>query len=168
MGPMRPSSLTELNRLRRTGSDSLLMRGLTPTRVAPTAAGGETKAGSAGVTELSVIMHARMRSQRAMSDVWMEVRLEFLSTDEGGRATPVRSGYRPLLRLAGAGELYGMAEVVFLVDEWVEPGGGSLARIRLGAPEVLPVLEAGDEFEVIEPPRVVARGRVINPPTITR
>lgn len=112
-------------------------------------------------------MHG-MRSQQAMSDVWMEVRLEFFSTDEGGRATPVRSGYRPLLRLAGAGKLYGMVEAVFVVDEWVEPGGDALARIRLGAPEVLPMLEAGDEFEVLEPPRVVARGRVIHPPPITR
>ncbi len=98
----------------------------------------------------------------------MEVCLEFLSTDEGGRATPVRSGYRPLLRFASAGELYGMVEVVFLVDEWVEPGGSASARIRLAAPEVLPALEAGDEFEVLEGLRVVARGRVIDPPTITR
>jgi translation elongation factor EF-Tu-like GTPase len=103
-----------------------------------------------------------------MSDAWMEVRLEFLSTDEGGRATPVRSGYRPLLRLVGADDLYGMLEVVFVVDEWVEPGGSALARIRLATPEVLPVLKAGDEFEMLEGHRVVARGRVIHPPTITR
>jgi len=92
-----------------------------------------------------VIIHERMRSQQ-----------------------PVRSGYRPLLRLAGAGELYGMVEVMFVADEWVEPGGGALARIGLAAPEVLPVLEAGDEFEVLEGLRVVERGRVIDPPTITR
>ncbi len=103
-----------------------------------------------------------------MNDAWMETRLEFFSPDEGGRATRVRSGYRPLLRFAGADDVYGMLEVVFDVDEWVEPGASALARIRLATPEVLPLLKAGDEFELLEGHRVVARGRVVDPPTITR
>jgi elongation factor Tu len=80
--------------------------------------------------------------------------LRLLAPDEGGRRTPVRSGYRPQFHLR-------TADVVGVLDlggaARVEPGEEVVATVRLGTAEPL---EVGLGFAVREGGRTVAEGTV--------
>ncbi|WP_214406291.1 elongation factor Tu [Pseudonocardia lacus] len=80
--------------------------------------------------------------------------LRLLGAAEGGRHTPVRSGYRPQfhLRTADVGGVLDLGDV-----ERVEPGSVATATVRLGSPEPL---EVGLGFAVREGGRTVAEGTV--------
>jgi hypothetical protein len=96
-----------------------------------------------------------------------QVLIEFLLTEKGGRQTPVclstdAAGYRPHFRIFdGDGELLGV-EFIDGPDDQVLPGGSTYATIRfVYEPEVCyDALVVGAQFEMLEGPRVIGRGRV--------
>jgi elongation factor Tu len=88
-----------------------------------------------------------------------EADVELLSTEEGGRRRPCRSGYRPHLRIR-AGELVsGAHEYVGTAEVW--PGGKATARITLITPEHYErSLSVGMRIPFSEGPRVVGYATV--------
>lgn len=91
----------------------------------------------------------------------IEAELTFLTADEGGRRSPVRSGYRVVH------DFYGMqpftdAVHVYPGREEVHPGETAIAELTLFAPEShRGRLSPGMLFVVREGARVVARGRIL-------
>lgn len=98
--------------------------------------------------------------------VRFEAELAFLSTAEGGRKTPVLSGYRPDAWFGatdvGKPVLHGIW--VDFHDDEIRPGETKSAAVTVRVPEGLrdfgTSLEEGSKFEVREGAQVVARGRV--------
>jgi translation elongation factor EF-Tu-like GTPase len=97
-----------------------------------------------------------------------EVLIQFLSTEKGGRRTPVclstdsQAHYRPHFRVRdGNGEYLGV-EFVDGPDDLVSPGGSTYATVRfVYEPEVCyDALVVGAQFEVMEGARVVGTGQV--------
>src|SRR5471030_1763971 len=90
----------------------------------------------------------------------IEAEISFLSTPEGGRTGPVRSGYRPDHDFGLAGILNGAAHE-YDRQEWVAPGETVSARLWLLAPEQQKGrLFEGCKFTVQEGPKIVGRGTV--------
>lgn len=88
----------------------------------------------------------------------IEAEIRFLTTEEGGRNTPVRSGYRPQF-------YYDRhdwdAHQEYPDVEWVHPGETARTLLRFLSPDAhLGRVQVGMEFEVREGARVVGRGRV--------
>jgi translation elongation factor EF-Tu-like GTPase len=89
----------------------------------------------------------------------VEAEITFLASEEGGRKTPVLSGYRPQFYCDGQDfvvimDFFGVAEPVY-------PGQRSMAHLSFTYPEYLvKVLYPGKEFLIREGHQVVARGRV--------
>lgn len=71
----------------------------------------------------------------------LKVELELVAPDAGGRATPVRSGLRPLWRPVETTELEGLCEVEVIGAGELLPGQSGEALLKF-APEVGPALEA--------------------------
>jgi translation elongation factor EF-Tu-like GTPase len=95
---------------------------------------------------------------------YVEVEVQFSSSDSGGRLTPAYlddQGYRPHFRI-GEGELLGV-EFVDGPDDPVAPGNGSYATVRFSYwPGVnYDALVEGATFDIIEGPKVVGHGRVV-------
>lgn len=92
------------------------------------------------------------------------VRLQMLTTAEGGRTAPANflgGQYRPQLSLDGVS-----GSTSFLVEslddgEQLRPGAAATARGWLLVPEVLGKLESGMGITLREGARVVARGSII-------
>ena len=97
-----------------------------------------------------------MQTPDFLPDVEAEIR--FLSTNEGGRSEPVRSGYRPQI-------YYGGHDWVVVQEypdtEWVFPGETVFARLWFLSPDEHDgnVVE-GMSFEVREGRRIVAVGQI--------
>lgn len=97
-----------------------------------------------------------------------EVLLTLLSTDEGGRKTPVALGedapsrYRPHFRVGAAGEILGI-EFIDGPDWPVPPGFRTWATVRfLDYPDVLyEDLVVGARFEILEGAKLVGHGEVL-------
>jgi translation elongation factor EF-Tu-like GTPase len=90
----------------------------------------------------------------------LEVRVSYLSTDVGGRKTPVRSGIRPIHDF-GFGELHG-AQHEYPEQDWVKPGTSAKALLWLIAADALKArLYPGLKFTVQEGGKVVAQGEVV-------
>ena len=89
----------------------------------------------------------------------VEAEINFLTPEEGGRRTPVLSGYRPQFYCDGQDfvvvmDFFGVAEPVY-------PGQNATAYLTFISPEYLvKILYPGKEFLIREGERVVARGRV--------
>ena len=103
------------------------------------------------------------------SAFWAEVAIELLTSEVGGRRTPLNISsdsagkYRPHLRvLGGGGALLGVA---FMdgPDEPISPGGSTHATIKsLYEPGVsYDELSLGSRFEILEGPKVVGHGIVL-------
>jgi translation elongation factor EF-Tu-like GTPase len=99
---------------------------------------------------------------------YAEVWVSFLSTEQGGRRTPVNLGepspghYRPHFRVRGGdGEMLGV-EFVDGPNDWIQPGNSAYATVRfLWEPGVsYDRLVSGTEFDVLEGSRVVGAGHV--------
>jgi translation elongation factor EF-Tu-like GTPase len=97
-----------------------------------------------------------------------EVEVEFLSTENGGRQSPVWLGedteprYRPHLVVKGGDGEYLGVEFVDGPDEPISPGRRCFATVRfVYEPRVnCSALKVGAEFEVREGPKVIGVGRV--------
>lgn len=102
---------------------------------------------------------------------YVKIWLELLSLDEGGRRTPLDLSsewpvaYRPQIRVRGGHG--GLVDVEFVAgpSEPIVPGGaGAHATIRLPKNNGTSHTElvAGAEFDVLEGPRLIGRGRVVS------
>jgi len=95
----------------------------------------------------------------------MQVEVEFLAAERGGRKSPVApTGYRPLLRFEGFEQLVGLAELLFDGERWVAPGEVAQGQLRLAVPpEAFATPRGGDRFEILEGLRLVGHGTVVDP-----
>ena len=88
-----------------------------------------------------------------------EAEIYFLATGEGGRRSPVASGYRPNHDLGL--EETNDAQHEYVGREWVYPGESVLARLHLFAPHLQAKrLYVSMEFTVREGAKIVGRGRI--------
>jgi len=103
-----------------------------------------------------------------VADLALSARLELLPRDQGGRRSPIRSGYRPALWFGDtdpAGELQLHSCIVHLHGrDTVEPGESVDADLSPVAFETWPTVAAGARFDVFEGARPVGRGRVLARP----
>ena len=92
---------------------------------------------------------------------YIEAELLLLAAEEGGRGTPVRSGYRPNWWLLVDGERVNAGGIVALVglDE-LAPGGSSLIRIYPFLPDAWGAVGVGTRLEASEGPRLVGQAVV--------
>lgn len=97
-----------------------------------------------------------------MSDVLeITARIHFRGAEDGGRETPVFSGYRPALYFGGK-QIDG-AVILEGSDEKLMPGEEREVRITLLHPENAGIEPKRSEpFEVREGTRVVGEGRVLS------
>jgi translation elongation factor EF-Tu-like GTPase len=89
----------------------------------------------------------------------VEAEITFTPTGEGGRESPVRSGYRPQFYYDGHGW---DAVHTYEGKEWVYPGQTAKAYLSFLRPQChVGRLYPGKEFLLREGTRVVGRGRII-------
>jgi translation elongation factor EF-Tu-like GTPase len=89
----------------------------------------------------------------------IEVKVRFLSTEDGGRNNPIYSGYRPQFTVAPNMQTSG--EHQFLQKDIVYPGEEASANILFIAPEHHPkTLWVGKEMEVKEGSRLIGNAVV--------
>ena len=88
----------------------------------------------------------------------VEAEMTFRHTEDGGRETPVKSGYRPQFFFQGEDH---DAVHPYVDVESVSPGETVKAHLHFLHPELLQNrLRSGDSFEIREGNRVVALGRI--------
>lgn len=85
--------------------------------------------------------------------------LRLLPPNEGGRSSPIESGYRSQARFEGNEIDYGFE--LDLDAEHLRPGESGTGRLSFWAVEELPELSAGESFELREGARVVGRGTIL-------
>ncbi|WP_092050631.1 EF-Tu C-terminal domain-related protein [Planctomicrobium piriforme] len=89
----------------------------------------------------------------------IEAELVFVPTEQGGRKTPVATGYRPQFHYDGSDW---DASHEYPDKEWVAPGETVRAFLRFISPQAhIGRVFPGMEFQVREGARVVAQGRII-------
>jgi translation elongation factor EF-Tu-like GTPase len=89
----------------------------------------------------------------------IEAEVRFLTTEEGGRRTPVKSGYRGQFFYDG---LDWDANHDYPDVEWVQPGDIVRSLICFMSPEKhVGKVVLGKEFSIREGTRVIAKGRVV-------
>lgn len=89
-----------------------------------------------------------------------EAVVTFLSTEEGGRQGPARSGYRPHHRVRDDYLTTGIHQ--YIDQEWVQPGESARAYITFITPEAYPrCLWIGRVLYVQEGSKVVASARIV-------
>ncbi|MGZ3944720.1 MAG: EF-Tu C-terminal domain-related protein [Mucilaginibacter sp.] len=87
--------------------------------------------------------------------------LKYLTTDAGGRRTPVLSGYRPQVRFAFS-EMQTSGQQKFLDKEVVYPGEIVNAEISILSPQFFEhMLYPGMSFEFREGSRIIGTGQII-------
>jgi hypothetical protein len=99
---------------------------------------------------------------------YVKIWIELLPVDEGGRRTPLDLSsewpvaYRPQLRVKGGQGRLLDVEFVAGPSEPILPGAGANATIRLPLDNGTSHSEliTGAEFDVLEGPRLIGRGRV--------
>lgn len=88
----------------------------------------------------------------------IEAEIRFLTTEEGGRTTPARSGYRPQFYYDGHDW---DAHQVYPDAEWVKPGDSVRTLLWFLSPDVhAGRVHVGMDFEIREGARVVGRGHI--------
>jgi translation elongation factor EF-Tu-like GTPase len=96
-----------------------------------------------------------------MTRRFIRANLRLLPASEGGRSSPVESGYRSLARFEGSTLDFGFElepDAGHLV-----PGDSGTGHLSFWAAEELPELSAGQAFELREGSRVVGHGTVLEP-----
>lgn len=96
----------------------------------------------------------------------VRARVYFLPTEEGGRHTPVSSGYSPGFDFGVVGndgtKMQNGGMMIFEGQELILPGDECVVRIRPLVPELVqPVIRPNLEFNVMEGGRVVGRGTIL-------
>jgi translation elongation factor EF-Tu-like GTPase len=87
--------------------------------------------------------------------------LKYRTTEEGGRTTPARSGYRPQLKFSFE-EIQTSAQQVFVDKEAVYPGDTVKAEITMTSPAIfIGRLVCGEVFEFREGARIIGTGQII-------
>ncbi len=87
--------------------------------------------------------------------------LELMTTENGGRKGYARSGYRPIFKLTDKKEMTS-ANLIFNNKQKVFPGDNVIALINiLWTEEFENLLYPELEFELLEPPRIIAKGKII-------
>jgi len=88
-------------------------------------------------------------------------KLEFKTTEQGGRRTPAKSGIRPSVKF-GFSEMQTTGVLRFLGRELVSPGESVQAEIVLASPDFLTnKLAVGMRFELKEGANVTAIGQIL-------
>lgn len=87
-----------------------------------------------------------------------------MPSESGGRATPLSSGYRSLLRLQGCDTDFGFELVLDEASgsEGPKPGDTATGSTSLWAVDHLPNLANGQQFEIREGMRVIGSGKIID------
>ena len=75
-------------------------------------------------------------------------KVRFFSTADGGRKTPVQTGYRSLLRPKGSDATIGFQLTLDSGD--LELGKDGSGTLTFWAEDVLPSLKPGQQFEILE------------------
>lgn len=84
--------------------------------------------------------------------------IRFLTTEDGGRRTPARSGYRPQFHYDGQAWA---AHQEYPDVEWVHPGENARTFLWFFSPDAhVGRIHVGMEFEVREGAQLVGRGRI--------
>jgi len=103
-----------------------------------------------------------------MADLALSARLELFPQDQGGRRSPIRSGYRPALWFGDtdpAGELRLHSCVVYFHGrDTLQPGESIDVDLAPVAFETWPTVLAGARFDVFDGTRPIGRGRVVARP----
>ena len=87
--------------------------------------------------------------------------IKYLSTDEGGRSTPIKSGYRPHIKFPFS-KMMTSAQQKFINQDIVNPGETVNAEIMILSPNFFKhMLKVGMEFKVGEGSKIVANGKLI-------
>lgn len=86
--------------------------------------------------------------------------LSILAAAEGGRTTPIVSGYRSLARFEGTEVDLGFE--LELEAESLAPGERGTGRLSFWAVEEVPDLSVGQNFELREGARVVGQGTILD------
>lgn len=102
---------------------------------------------------------------------YAKIWIELLPVDEGGRRTPLDLSsewpvaYRPQLRVRGGNGRLLDVEFVAGPSDPVHPGSSAYATVRFPPASSASHAElvAGAEFDVLEGPRLIGRGRVASP-----
>lgn len=88
-------------------------------------------------------------------------KLTYLTSDEGGRNSYATSGYRPHVKFDGRKEMTS-GEQLFVDKDKVFPGETEIAEIRMLSPNFFEkYLFVGQQFEIVEGPKVVGHGEVL-------
>lgn len=90
----------------------------------------------------------------------IEAIVSLLSTAEGGRSMPARSGYRPQHRLPTDYQTSGMHQ--YIDTDELAPGESARATIVFVTPEAYPnSIRAGDVLDVMEGGRILGHATVL-------
>ena len=87
--------------------------------------------------------------------------LRMFTLDEGGRSSPIESGYRSLARFEGTTADFGFE--LDLDSKRLAPGQSGDGQLSFWAVEELPALSPGQAFELREGTRVVGQGTILEP-----
>ena len=86
--------------------------------------------------------------------------LSYLTTEDGGRKTPAKSGYRPHVKFE-FDEMYTSGQQTFIDKELVNPGESVKAKIKiLAADHFSNSLIEGMNFEFWEGARLIGKGKI--------
>ncbi|MDH5379722.1 MAG: hypothetical protein OEW75_02650 [Cyclobacteriaceae bacterium] len=86
--------------------------------------------------------------------------LQYLTTEEGGRKTPVKSGYRPQVKF-DFDEMQTSGQQTFINKEWVNPGEHIKAKIKIVSPDHFAhTLSEGMAFEFREGATTIGTGKI--------
>ena len=86
--------------------------------------------------------------------------LKYLTDEQGGRSTPVRSGYRPQVKFDFE-EMQTSGQQTFIDKEIVHPGDNVKAKIKILSPDYFAnTLIEGMDFEFREGARIIGTGKI--------
>ncbi len=96
----------------------------------------------------------------AMTRLTARAHLQLLPSSEGGRSTPMQSGYRSLIRFERGEVDFGFE--LMLDSHELAPGAAGTGTLALWAKDALPELTPGLRFEVREGTRIVGHGTLLD------
>jgi hypothetical protein len=86
--------------------------------------------------------------------------LQYLTSEQGGRKTPAKSGYRPQVKF-DFDEMQTSGQQTFIKKEWINPGENVKAKIKILSPDHFAhTLTEGMEFEFMEGATIIGTGKI--------